>query len=48
MVDVARYFLDFLQDESCGKCTPCREGTKHLLEILTESPKAMARKRTSP
>ncbi|MBM4302164.1 MAG: NADH-quinone oxidoreductase subunit NuoF [Deltaproteobacteria bacterium] len=36
MVDVARYFLSFLHDESCGKCTPCREGTKHLLEILTE------------
>ena len=36
MVDVARYFMGFLNDESCGKCTPCREGTKHLLEILTE------------
>jgi len=36
MVDVARYFMSFLHDESCGKCTPCREGTKHLLEILTE------------
>jgi ferredoxin len=35
MVDVARYFLSFTQDESCGKCTPCREGTKRLLEILT-------------
>jgi ferredoxin len=35
MVNVARYFLDFTQDESCGKCTPCREGTKRLLEILT-------------
>jgi len=35
MVDVARYFMSFLNDESCGKCTPCREGTKHLLEILT-------------
>jgi NADH:ubiquinone oxidoreductase subunit F (NADH-binding)/(2Fe-2S) ferredoxin/Pyruvate/2-oxoacid:ferredoxin oxidoreductase delta subunit len=35
MVDVARYFMSFLHDESCGKCTPCREGTKHLLEILT-------------
>ena len=34
MVDVARYFLDFTQDESCGKCTPCREGTKRMLEIL--------------
>ncbi len=35
MVDVARYFMSFLHEESCGKCTPCREGTKHLLEILT-------------
>ncbi|MBN2144025.1 MAG: FAD-dependent oxidoreductase [Candidatus Aureabacteria bacterium] len=34
MVDVAKYFLDFTQDESCGKCTPCREGTKRMLEIL--------------
>jgi NADH:ubiquinone oxidoreductase subunit F (NADH-binding)/NAD-dependent dihydropyrimidine dehydrogenase PreA subunit len=36
MVDVARYFLTFTQDESCGKCTPCREGTKAMLEILTK------------
>lgn len=35
MVEVARYFLTFTQDESCGKCTPCREGTKHMLDILT-------------
>ena len=34
MVDVARYFLDFTVDESCGKCTPCRIGTKRMLEIL--------------
>lgn len=34
MVDIARYFLSFTQDESCGKCTPCREGTKRMLEIL--------------
>ncbi len=34
MVDVARFFLDFTQSESCGKCTPCREGTKRMLEIL--------------
>jgi len=34
MVDVARFFLDFTKDESCGKCTPCRIGTKRLLEIL--------------
>jgi NADH-quinone oxidoreductase subunit F len=35
MVDLARFFLDFVQDESCGKCTPCRVGTKRMLEILT-------------
>jgi NADH-quinone oxidoreductase subunit F len=34
MVDVAKFFLNFTQLESCGKCTPCREGTKRLLEIL--------------
>jgi len=35
MVDVAKFFLNFTQFESCGKCTPCREGTKRMLEILT-------------
>ena len=34
MVDLARYFLSFTQEESCGKCTPCRIGTKRMLEIL--------------
>jgi NADP-reducing hydrogenase subunit HndC len=34
MVDIARYFLDFTVDESCGKCTPCRIGTHRMLEIL--------------
>jgi NADH-quinone oxidoreductase subunit F len=34
MVDVARFFLDFTQSESCGKCVPCRVGTKRMLEIL--------------
>ena len=34
MVDIARFFLDFTVDESCGKCTPCRVGMKRLLEIL--------------
>ena len=34
MVDIARFFLTFTQDESCGKCTPCREGTKRMLEIM--------------
>ncbi len=35
MVDVAKFFLNFTQSESCGKCTPCREGTKRMLEVLT-------------
>ncbi|MEJ5228957.1 MAG: NADH-quinone oxidoreductase subunit NuoF [Pseudothermotoga sp.] len=34
MVDVARFFLEFTVDESCGKCTPCREGTRQMLQIL--------------
>ncbi len=36
MVDIARYFLEFTQSESCGKCTPCRVGSQHLLRMLTE------------
>jgi NADH-quinone oxidoreductase subunit F len=36
MVDVARYFLEFLQDESCGKCVPCRLGIGRMLEIVTD------------
>jgi NADH:ubiquinone oxidoreductase subunit F (NADH-binding)/(2Fe-2S) ferredoxin len=35
MVDVAKYFVEFLEEESCGKCTPCREGLKRLKEVLT-------------
>lgn len=34
MVDTARYFMDFIREESCGKCLPCRNGTKRMLEIL--------------
>jgi NADH:ubiquinone oxidoreductase subunit F (NADH-binding) len=34
MVDIARFFMDFIQDESCGKCVPCRVGTRRILEIL--------------
>jgi NADP-reducing hydrogenase subunit HndC len=34
MVDIARFFMDFIVDESCGKCTPCRVGTKRMLEML--------------
>ncbi|MBQ8395542.1 MAG: NADH-quinone oxidoreductase subunit NuoF [Oscillospiraceae bacterium] len=36
MVDIAKFFLEFTADESCGKCTPCRVGTKRLLELLTK------------
>ncbi len=36
MVDLAKYFISFTMEESCGKCTPCREGTKRMLEILTD------------
>jgi NADH-quinone oxidoreductase subunit F len=43
MVDVARYFLDFTQKESCGKCTFCRIGTKHLLRILERLTKGEGR-----
>ena len=35
MVDLARYFMEFIQEESCGKCTPCRQGTRIMLDILT-------------
>lgn len=35
MVEVARFFMNFTQNESCGKCVPCREGTRRMLEILT-------------
>lgn len=44
MVDIARYFLDFLQYESCGKCVPCREGVKQMLEILTDITKGRGKK----
>jgi len=43
MVDIARFFLTFVQKESCGKCTPCREGTKRMLEILTRITKGQGR-----
>ena len=36
MVDIAKFFLEFTVDESCGKCTPCRVGTKRLLEMLNK------------
>ena len=40
MVDVAKYFLTFIQNESCGKCVPCREGTKRMLEIIERIPQS--------
>ena len=43
MVDIARYFLDFCQKESCGKCVPCRIGTKRMLEIVTRFTEGKAR-----
>ena len=42
MVDIARFFLDFTVDESCGKCTPCREGTKRMHEILNKMTRGTA------
>lgn len=44
MVDVARYFLDFLQNESCGKCVPCREGVRRMLDIITDITLGRAKK----
>ena len=38
MVEVARFFMNFTQNESCGKCMPCREGTKRMMQILTRIP----------
>ena len=45
MVDVAKFFLNFTQSESCGKCTPCREGTKRMLEVLTRITEGQGRRR---
>lgn len=42
MVDIAKFFLEFTVDESCGKCTPCRIGTRHMLEILEKITKGQA------
>ena len=43
MVDVARYFIEFLTDESCGKCVPCREGLRQMLKILTHITKGQGK-----
>ena len=42
MVDVARFFMDFCKDESCGKCVPCRVGTAQILQLLDEAATAKA------
>jgi ferredoxin len=44
MVDVARYFLEFTQEESCGKCVPCRVGTKQMVDVLTRITKGKGEK----
>ena len=48
MVDVAKFFMDFIQRESCGKCIPCREGTRHMLEILQAITRARGREQGVP
>ena len=45
MVDVAKFFMDFIQRESCGKCIPCREGTRRMLEILQRITRGRRRER---
>jgi len=45
MVDMAKFFMDFIQRESCGKCIPCREGTRRMLEILTRISRGRKRER---
>ena len=47
MVDVAKFFMDFIQRESCGKCIPCREGTRRMLEILQRITRGRRRERGS-
>jgi NADH:ubiquinone oxidoreductase subunit F (NADH-binding) len=44
MVDVVKYFLDFLEGESCGKCTPCRVGVRRMREVLTDISKGKGSK----
>ena len=45
MVNIARFYMDFIVSESCGKCTPCRIGTKRMLEILTRYAMVMVKKK---
>jgi NADH:ubiquinone oxidoreductase subunit F (NADH-binding) len=42
IVNIAKFFINFTQQESCGKCTPCREGSKRLLELLTKVTRGIA------
>jgi NADH-quinone oxidoreductase subunit F len=42
IINIAKFFIDFTQQESCGKCTPCREGSKRLLELLTKVTRGIA------
>lgn len=44
MVEVARFFMDFCRDESCGKCVPCRAGTVQMLNLLTRIEEGRARR----
>ena len=44
MIEVARYLMDFLVNESCGKCVPCREGMQQMLQILTRLTEGQGRK----
>ena len=48
MVDVARYFTKFLEEESCGKCTPCREGVRRMKEVLTDITEGQGDGRVDP
>ena len=48
MVDIARYFLTFTQEESCGKCIPCRVGTRKLLNMLTAITQGRFRREDEP
>ncbi|MCK7505405.1 MAG: 4Fe-4S binding protein [Desulfobacterales bacterium] len=47
MVDVARYFIDFLTEESCGKCIPCREGLRCSLDVLDAHHRGQGRRRAT-
>ncbi|MEW6007746.1 MAG: NADH-ubiquinone oxidoreductase-F iron-sulfur binding region domain-containing protein [bacterium] len=48
MVELARFFMEFVQNESCGKCVPCRIGTKKMLDILTRLTKGKGKQEDIP